>query len=427
MRRLIIPMLLLSVLLLVHFLNPGSPPSSWYRVYGKVGLREELWCVCLAHDGGYVVGGMYALPWGPNIYPGNGIVMKLDRGGRVVWSENVGGRIISLWQTQRGYMASDAGSIYEFDEGGKLVRQLSLHPYEGVDLGVVAPTSDGGWIGGGYEFELPDTYKFDSSGNVEWERRLGLGNVTTAAEVSDGYLFGGRDIRRGCGYLLKLDRDGLLKWKVELSKEVCSVLQARDGDYVVGGWGSPNLFKLFPWDGRVEWSADLGGGYVNSIKQLENGDYLVLVGGPQILAEVDPEGRVVRTQYFRLGQFGGFRSMELTPDGGCILVGENFTWDPGPPWPGQDITFYTSGDYLVLKLGPDLAGPLVRAGENERGGEEGGGGTRHRWLPLLVACLASSALLAAALLLRRRREEVEWGPIEILKMTTVRGRPPLGV
>jgi hypothetical protein len=210
--------------------------SMWSRTCGG-GLDDEGAWVCPAADGGFLIaGGTESFGAGEfDVY-----LIKIDTNGDTLWTRTYGGvtdeMAVSAEQTSDGgYIV--AGFTWSFGNGWSDVYLLKLDS-EGDTLWTrtfggdiqeeglsVSQTSDGGYIITGFTYSLGHRndediilIKTDSSGETQWIRTFGGGNVDTGYQVRQtadgGYIISGRTRSYGGGrcdiYVLKTDPDGFV-------------------------------------------------------------------------------------------------------------------------------------------------------------------------------------------------------------------------
>lgn len=150
-----------------------------------------------------------------------------------------------------------------FDEKGKIYLNLNLSPsffIKVIDgetdqrILSISPTSDGGYIAGGdimidYNTGNRDGFlvKFDSSGNIEFERFIGGSNIDSISSIfqtSDGYyVAGGYTQSFGAGYydgfIIKLNSSGNVVWAKTIGgtayDRIYSIFQNSNDEYIAGG------------------------------------------------------------------------------------------------------------------------------------------------------------------------------------------------
>ena len=201
----------------------------------------------------------------------------------------------------------------------------------------VAPTSDGGYIVGGYfnsiEIQVGDyiltrngnydgmIIKYSSNREVEWARSIGGSNsdyINSVATTSDGgYIVGGYFSSSSIqvedhtltnnggsdGMIIKYSSNGEVEWARSVGESrndyINSVAATSDGGYIVGGYfssssiqvgdntltnngGSDGMIIKYSSSGEVEWARSVGGSNndeITSVASISDGGYIV--GGYQ--------------------------------------------------------------------------------------------------------------------------------------------------
>lgn len=274
-------------------------------------------------DGGYIVAGSSDSNDG-NVSGNHGLndcwIVKLNSSGTTVWQKSLGGT------------ANDAAySIAQTADGGFIVAGNTY-------------SNDGDVSGNHGDFDLW-TVKLDASGSVVWQACLGGSNTETAYSVTQatdgGFVVAGRtnsndgDVSGNHGdsdyWIVKLSDAGAILWQKCLggtgSDWAYRVLQAVDGDYVVGGMSYSN-------DG------DVSGNHGDT-------DYWIV--------KLDDPGTIVWQKC--LGGTGNDSaySMEQTMDGGFVIAGDTYSNN------GDVSGNNGSKDAWVVKLNPEV-GPAPPPG-----------------------------------------------------------------
>jgi len=401
----LVPLLVLASLWPVP--GCGGSGESWYLVDGELRYSEHFDSACLAPDGGYLLFGVRHPVGIWDSY--EAVVMKVSPRGEKEWL-----RVIASGGMLHCYASgtSDGGYVVALgEEVWKLNSKLEVEwkSNTGPPL-CVRQTSDGGYIVG----VAGGVCKLDSKGRIQW--RTGLYEfkyVYRVKQTPDGY------VAASAENLFKLDPFGRVvrRMRVPGEKGEGYTFFVTSGCLFVEELSS-RVYKLDS-DWRVEWSIDLGlgKGNVSSIRELENGDFLILftlhtddgtINGAAF-SRVTPRGEVRWTRYFARGKKLSLDDMELTPDGGCIACGIRGRWEPGPSSEPGVLTYWDSGDYLAMRMGPDLVPPQWEGEPGE--GSPGSSGGPSGGLPLAWIGLGSgAAVLLLILLVRlRRRREAELG------------------
>ncbi len=178
----------------------------WERIYGRPQYYERGEAVINTADGGYAVVGIQ----------GSGIwLLRLNQNGDTLWTRGFGSGVssaVSLLQTPdsglvfAGYVArglySD-GYIVRTRANGDTLWTRRIGTYElGEEFGSVAPTTDGGFLCGGWHYPHPNDIniwlvRFNSAGDTLWTASYGTDSgydyCYSAQEVSSGgYVLCGR-------------------------------------------------------------------------------------------------------------------------------------------------------------------------------------------------------------------------------------------
>lgn len=242
-----------------------APDTLWTRTYGERLDSDYAYSVQQTSDGGYILAGATKpfLAANEEVY-----LIKTDSNGDTLWAKRYGG---------------------EGDDQGRSVHQ----------------TSDGGYIIAGWTESfgagLADFYliKTDFNGDTLWTREYGGAGSDCASSLdktSDGgYIIGGYTDSFGAGandlYLVRTDADGDTLWTRVYggaNQDECRVVrQTADGGYIAAGATS---------------SFGSGGYDVYLVRTDASGDSLWFraIGG---------------------GSADRAYSLDLTPDGGCIVAG----------------------------------------------------------------------------------------------------------
>ena len=361
-------------------ISSGPPPSTGWTY---IPSQNSIWGLKIEQtsDGGYVMGGGYT--GGYDMY-----ALKLTSAGTVEWDadyseESPQGN--DLWRAEAhglnpagdgGYILLGSGGfvLIKLDSLGNYVWDKSFAPENPYEPGEpcfstlsaeLCVCSDGGFFAAGSSYVggylLASVLKTDAAGNLEFCRVINDNakaydqDIMAGQQTADGgfVISGYSDDGSPHGYLallIKLDADGILEWSKTYQCEELgygatsyAVTQTADGGYVLGGMLVNDITKALnhgPWlaktdeNGELVWMRAYGSSAtvydLRDIEETPQGD-LVVCGnksGELILSKFAANGDLLwnfmRTE---LPSATG-HDLELTPDGGCIVVGSGVTGGP---------------------------------------------------------------------------------------------------
>lgn len=294
-------------------LAAGAPWEQWNQTFGG-GYGDGAWCLQETDDGGFILAGNTASRGeGSDLF-----LVKADESGNCSWSRAYGGSGEDV-----GYF------IQQTDDGGYVVVGSSNSYAMGEELL---------WL-----------VKVDGNGSLIWDKTFG-GFVSSAGDggwsvgqtTDGGYIAAGYTQSSGSGrkdlWLIKTDASGDLIWEKSHGGPEddvgMSVLQSRDGGYVVAGrtssfGGGGDDIWLLKTDslGEEIWNETYGGrGDDAGFQVVEEDDGYALVGRTEsgeedkriLLIRVDQQGDVLWENSY-MG--GSVASLQLTYDGGYIMAG----------------------------------------------------------------------------------------------------------
>ena len=223
----------------------------------------------------------------------------------------------------------------------------------------VQQTTDGGYIITGYLSNNESGFdvwliKTDDQGNEEWNQTFG-GNsndfsYSVQQTMDGGYIITGGTQSFGSGesdlWLIKTDSQGNEEWNQTFGGSEydrgSSVEQTMDGGYVItggtqsfGSGGSDSNVWLIKTDsqGNEEWNQTFGGGGGNSVKQTNDGGYVVIGGTDSEenvwLIKTDSQGNEEWNQTYGGSEDDHGISGEQTTDGGYIIAGSTRSYNRG--------------------------------------------------------------------------------------------------
>jgi hypothetical protein len=305
-------------------------------------------------DGGYICGGFSnSNISGDKTENSNGDfdlwIIKLDQFGIIQWQNTIGGssyeNIRSITQTSDGGYICGATSrsnasgdktenslggddfwVIKLDSAGNILWQNTIGGDDNDILHSVVPTSDGGFICGGYSrsgisgdktensIGLDDYWivKLDSVGNIQWQNTIGGTSVDNLFSISQtfdgGYICGGTSNSNISGdktensqgvfdyWVVKLDPNGNIMWQNTIggsdAENLRSITQTPDGGYICGGHSTSNIsgdktenclgfsdYWIVKLDdvGNIQWQNTIGGSSPDNLSTIiltADGGYL---------------------------------------------------------------------------------------------------------------------------------------------------------
>lgn len=293
-------------------LNPDGSVA-WNKTYGD-SEREFANSIQETSDGGFIVAGAKGIP---NTQITRFWLLRLDQNGNVLWQKRIGG--------------SSNNHI----------------------LQSVVETNDGSFVVAGQVSALgAAVIKLDANGNILWQYTYTSGWVLVSVKTtSDGGLIAvGYGTSFGGVWILKLNADGTLQWQkgygLPTTYEVGFAIKETTGNqYIVAGQFSPSISRkddawilLLNADGSIAWQKAYGGdGYDKAydVLETENGEF-VFAGETRSFGSAFRNSWIVKINHSgeilwqKVYGSGGetFYSIEEITDGGYLVGGETYTYDP---------------------------------------------------------------------------------------------------
>ncbi|MBP3915028.1 MAG: PQQ-like beta-propeller repeat protein, partial [Clostridium sp.] len=328
-----------------------SNTAPWIKSFG--GNVQDIFDSVIETTDGYIaVGESYSSDGdltGLNKGNFDGIIVKYDFDGNVVWNKNFGGSntdyFKSVVETTDGYIAVGESKSTNGDLNG-----LNKGSYDGIIV------------------------KYDFDGNVVWNKNFGGSNTdyfNSVVETTDGYVAVGYSqsndgdltgLNKGNrdGIIVKYDFDGNVVWNKNFGGSnhdyFKSVVETTDGYVAVGYSESTNgdltglnkgyydaIIVKYDFNGNVVWNKNFGGSnsdYFSSVAEADdgyiavgysnstNGDLNGLNKGKLdgIIVKYDFDGNVVWNKNFGGSSDDIFNSVVKATDG-YIAVGESYSSD----------------------------------------------------------------------------------------------------
>ncbi|AOW10978.1 Ig-like domain-containing protein [Flavobacterium gilvum] len=275
----------------------------WDKTYGGSGV-DRLTSIIQTDDGGYLIGGSSdSNISGEKSENSRGNidmwVIKIDASGNIIWQKTFGGSNLDWVQSMiktpdGGYILAGSSHsnisgdktqnsrgfgdywILKIDAIGNIIWQKTIGGNNGDYAKSIITTSDGNYIIGGDSSSnisgeksentisnSPDVWlvKIDNNGQLLWQKNIGGNNTesfenirTTSdngfilATMSASEISGSKTeaSRGGADYwVIKLDTNGNFEWDKTIGgngpDQTESIVQGRDGSYVVTGWSQSNI------------------------------------------------------------------------------------------------------------------------------------------------------------------------------------------
>lgn len=285
---------------------------------------DRLYAIEQTSDYGYILGGSSNSPASgdktESSLSGDYWVVKLDVVGNILWQNTIGGSEVEnfadVQQTSDGgYLVggssfsgisgdkteSSLGSsdywVVKLNSSGSIVWQNTIGGSDQEVLGAARPTSDGGYILGGYsssnisadktENSMGATdfwvVKLNSTGGIVWQNTIGGSNVDNLYDITQasdgGYILSGNsysgisgdktEANRGTTdyWVMKLNTSGGIVWQRTIGGNADddgfpSIRQTFDGGFIIGGTSNSGISgekTEAPQGGYDAWVVKLAG------------------------------------------------------------------------------------------------------------------------------------------------------------------------
>ncbi|MBN1602203.1 MAG: immunoglobulin domain-containing protein [Chitinispirillaceae bacterium] len=279
---------------------------------------------------------------------------KLDLNGNVVWakaygSNSLGNEFTSIRKTTDGFILA-CGGEYTFKLWKVVPNGTEIFWRRYNINGVPAfaqQTSDGGFIIGGENSEMfvPYIIKSDLSGNIIWADSSNFCesgyHIFDGQQTSDGgFVYIGADMPLNL-FVVKKNSAGAVSWCKQIAGEFegRTIRETSDGGFITASINSTKcvLIKLNA-SGNVVWKTENSSvERIVAVRQTSDGGFvyagstrLIGAGGYDFcLIKTNSAGTVAWTHtYGASGADETATSMEITNDGGFIIVGDCGTFEP---------------------------------------------------------------------------------------------------
>lgn len=408
-----------------------APEIEWQKSYGG-SLKEQPSCIIQTYDGGYAVAG-YAESFDGDVIGNHGFcdywILKIDGNGKIEWSKTYGGTYFetahSIQQTpDHGFIIG--GQTYSFDgdvmnnhgacdwwilkidSTGTLQWQQTMGGALRDFCGQVQLTGDGGYIAFGTTGFNRDSIegavipqdilvvKLKSTGSEEWRETFGGSRRDVASSIvqttdggfvlalnseSDDGDFDRNHSDQNDIWLIKLDRNGKLRWKKNFGGSgedaLGSLSVTQDGGYVIAGYSSSKdgdvkenhgfedfLLVKFDSNGNLQWQKNYGGilsDWGGTIQQTADGGYIVSGTTSSIGNDVEMNNGLYDCWIIKLNEKGNLQwqkslggsgndnatFIQQAKDGGYVVAGLSDSRD-------IDVTGnHGNTDFWIVKLKPE--------------------------------------------------------------------------
>jgi hypothetical protein len=338
----------------------GSPApvdscgATFQKTFGLAAGNDEAGTLAKASDGGYLIAG-YTAASGTTNY--DGLIMKLDSKGSLLWSKVLGGAQNELFayvistgdggglaagQTNSTGYGTYSGDTWlvRFDASGDVIWQkryfLSGNP---GNVHAIIQTSDGGFaLTGTFPFTpgVSDwgIVKLDANGNIQWQKKLGSGSSDSGTGIVE-------DNHGGAGLVVS----GVV-YSGTWYDAIISKLDLTTGNLL---WT-----KSYDFDSRANWTGTLQKVADGIILNTVNADGYGSENAKPGIMKIDFSGNLMWVKDYTIANCREGRSIVL-PDGGFMMVQSELPHD-------------AASDIYLMRI--DAAGAIMWTKKYPRAGAE---------------------------------------------------------
>ena len=361
--------MLLKPLLFTSGKSAVDEPS-WIATLGGSDL-DAVKSITISPDGNYI----YVC--GNTNFTGAGrddfLIAKYDSLGNIQWQKTLGGssddygesitispdgNYIYVCGRTSSTGARDDCLIAKYDSSGNIQWQKTLGGSDDDTVESITISPDGNFIyvcghiysTGGYDCLIA---KYDSSGNIQWQKTLGESNLDMGESITispDGnYIYVcGRTLSTGAGrndfLIVKYDSSGNIQWQKTLGGSNNdygeSITISPDGNYIyvcgstssTGAGGDDFLIAKYDSSGNIQWQRTLGGSdddYEVNITISPDGNYIYVCGRTSstgagrddcLIAKYDSSGNIQWQKTLGRSNYDMGYGITISPDGNYIYV-----------------------------------------------------------------------------------------------------------
>lgn len=239
----------------------------------------------------------------------------------------------------------------------------------GNNAGGLVETNDGGYVTCGYtasDFDHFFIRKTDSLGNLIWTKKdpddlesglFSIRNTQDGGFIATGYKETvANENREWDVEVVKFNNKGDIAWRKTYGQPIwrekgVEIDVTSDNCYIIVGWGLnltlPQQYNeqgyIFKIDssGTLIWRKELGINRPTGIVLNKNGNYVIAgvthsdpnnkIDSQMFLSELDVDGNEIWVTYYGDSLQDGFNDLQITTDGGYVLVGftgynANYSW-----------------------------------------------------------------------------------------------------
>lgn len=319
------------LLIIFLFLSTFSFSQVWDFVYDSIPNTGRE--VILTDDSCYLVTAI-------NSSFEDGLSLKLDKSGNIIWYAPFGGSGITQTYDGKYIIANDNSTLRKIDGSGNLEWNKFYGGEDQEDFLGIIHSSDSCIIACGYSANHGDsTYfviKTDSAGNLHWTKSFksqNIGFFYDMVEFDDHYYIVGNEHSdypfQSSLFIVKLTMSGITIWEkfYQIGLGGMSVAVTPDSALIVTG---ANVLTRLNLEGDTIWTKKLNEEWsMYAVDVTPDGGYIVSGRGPindpvNLLARFEADGDIIWSQLYPSishSDMASFESVKYLPDNGYIACG----------------------------------------------------------------------------------------------------------